>query len=297
MKRHLLLLPLLLLTTAAAAQGVPADGWITWKVPVPQGVRIGCWTHDGFTVNTDDEGLGSGEMVIVARMKGGEITTLRSYDRECAPRTDGQVVGFDVNASLDFLTKHIDDSSNERIVTAIALHDSARVEPLLERFASKGSPSDVRRHAIFWLGQRGGEAGFRYLRNVVRNDESHELKKKAIFAISQSKVDAATQELIDIARNHSSSDLRREAIFWLGQKAGRKAEQELRHAVDEDPDDDVREHAVFAISQLPRDRAVPLLIDLARNHKSSRVRKKAIFWLGQTNDPRALDFIEEILTK
>jgi HEAT repeat protein len=27
------------------------------------------------------------------------------------------------------------------------------------------------------------------------------------------------------------------------------------------------------------------------------VRKQAIFWLGQMNDPRALDFLEEILTK
>jgi len=27
------------------------------------------------------------------------------------------------------------------------------------------------------------------------------------------------------------------------------------------------------------------------------VRKQAIFWLGQSKDPRALDFLEEILTK
>jgi HEAT repeat protein len=43
--------------------------------------------------------------------------------------------------------------------------------------------------------------------------------------------------------------------------------------------------------------AVPRLITLARTHKNPVVRKQAIFWLGQSHDPRALDFLEEILTK
>jgi len=294
MKRHLLLLPLLLLTAAASAQNVPADGWIAWQVPVPGDVRIGCWDHDGFSIMNES---GSGEMIVVARLKSGKITTLRGYDRDCAPKTDAQRLNFDVNASLDYLARHIDDPADERIVAIIAMHESPRVEPLLERFAGKDHRGDVREQAVFWLGQRGGEAGFRFLRDLVRGgDESRELRKKAVFAISQSPVAGATAELIDLARNNRSSEIRREAIFWLGQKAGEKAAAELRRAVDEDPDDDVREHAVFAISQLPRDRAVPLLIDLVKHHKSARVREKAMFWLAQTNDPRALDVIEEILT-
>jgi len=294
MKRHLLLLPLLLLTTAVAAQSVPADGWIAWQVPVPGKVKIGCWDHDGFSIM--DEG-GSGEMIVVARLRSGKITTLRAYDRACTPKTDGQRIGFDVNASLDFLAAHIGDPADERIVAIIAMHESPRVEPLLERFAGKDSRGDVREQAVFWLGQRGGEPGFRFLRDLVRGTETRELQKKAVFAISQSDVPAAMTELIDLARHHKSSEIRRESIFWLGQKAGEKAANELRRAVDEDPDDDVREHAVFAISQLPRDRSVPLLIDLVRHHKSPNVREKALFWLGQSGDPRAIDLIEEILTK
>jgi len=294
MKRHLLLLPLLLLTTAVSAQSVPADGSIAWQVPVPGKVKIGCWDHDGLSIN--DEG-GSGEMIVVARLKGGRITTLRAYDRECAPKTDAQRVGFDVNASLDFLAKHMDDPADERIIAIIAMHASPRVEPLLERFAGKDNRDDVREQAVFWLGQRGGEQGFLFLRDLLRGNESRELQKKAVFAISQSEVPAAMTELIDLARHHKSSEIRRESIFWLGQKAGEKAANELRRAVDEDPDDDVREHAVFAISQLPRDRSVPLLIDLVRKHKSANVREKALFWLAQTGDPRAIDLIEEILTR
>jgi len=296
MKRHLFLLPLLLLTTAVAAQSVPADGLYAWNVPIDRNIRIGCWNDDSFS--TMDE-PGSGTMVVIARMRGGKLIALKAHDVACAPSTSAQRLTLGVDASLDFLARHVDDPADEdRVLAVIAMHQSARVEPMLEKFASKESRWNIREKAVFWLGQRGGEAGFRYLRDLLHNDnESTELRKKAVFSISQSQVDAATGELISLARNDKSSQIRREALFWLGQKAGTKVAGELRRAVDDDPDEDVREHAVFAISQLPRDRSVPLLIDLARSHKSKRVREKALFWLAQTHDPRALDLIEEILTK
>jgi HEAT repeat protein len=43
--------------------------------------------------------------------------------------------------------------------------------------------------------------------------------------------------------------------------------------------------------------AVPRLVQLAKTNKNPVVRKQAIFWLGQSRDPRALDFLEELLTK
>jgi len=36
---------------------------------------------------------------------------------------------------------------------------------------------------------------------------------------------------------------------------------------------------------------------VARTNRNPAVRKQAIFWLGQSKDPRALQFLEEILTK
>jgi hypothetical protein len=38
------------------------------------------------------------------------------------------------------------------------------------------------------------------------------------------------------------------------------------------------------------------LIRVARTNRNPEVRKKAIFWLGQSRDPRALHFIEKILS-
>jgi HEAT repeat protein len=46
---------------------------------------------------------------------------------------------------------------------------------------------------------------------------------------------------------------------------------------------------------MPPDQGIPLLINLAKNNADPNVRKKAMFWLGQSKDPRALDFITQIL--
>ncbi len=289
---------------------------VAWKVPLAGNTMICCWGERGDCCNGctlrgsrgistnigDKNRRGSGEMLVVARLKDGRLTRVQAFDAMCSVRGEGTPIqvltNVGVESSLEFLSAHVRDLADESsLISLIAQHDSPNVVPLLESFVAKGQPEDVREHSVFWLGVRGGERGFRYLRTLVRGDESVELRKKAVFAISQSELPAALTELIDLARNHSSRQIRREAIFWLGQKAGEKAANELRRAVDEDPDDDVKEHAVFAISQLPKERAVPLLIDLARNHKSPGVREKAIFWLVQTGDDRALALIEEILMK
>ena len=54
---------------------------------------------------------------------------------------------------------------------------------------------------------------------------------------------------------------------------------------------------MFALSQLPKDQGVPKLIHVARTNRNKEVRKDAMFWLGQSNDPRALAFFEEVLTR
>jgi HEAT repeat protein len=38
-----------------------------------------------------------------------------------------------------------------------------------------------------------------------------------------------------------------------------------------------------------------LLIHVAKTNKNAAVRREAIRWLGQTQDPRSLQFLEEIL--
>ena len=104
--------------------------------------------------------------------------------------------------------------------------------------------------------------------------------------------------LFEVARSSDNRSLRQQAIHWLGQKAGERSLAALRDiANSSDADTDVQLQVVHAISQRPANEAVPLLIQLARTHRNPEVRRMAIHRLSQTHDPRALEFIQEVLTK
>jgi HEAT repeat protein len=117
-----------------------------------------------------------------------------------------------------------------------------------------------------------------------------------IFGLSQSKDPAGMKAVIDAARSDKSPRVRKQALFWLAQKAGDKQAAEVNgNAALNVSDRAVKDSAVFALQQLPPDRGIPLLINLAKNNGDPDVRKKAMFWLGQSSDPRAVEFIAQIL--
>ena len=297
------------------------DGWFAWSVPMAEGGSICCWTdkksgccggcglgaNRGWSINNGDDDPRSNrttDVTIAIELEGKSVTRVQMFDSTCNVDGRGNTVtvltNVDPASSIAFLADKARNTSGNHgnsVVGALAQHAHPNAIPTLERLAGPGESSKTREDALFWIGQRGGERGFRFLKDFLAGDESTSLRKKAVFSLSQNQSEGSIPALINLARNDKSKEIRREAIFWLGQRAGTKAAGELRRAVDEDPDEDVREHAVFAISQLPRERAVPLLVDLVKNHKSPGVRKKAMFWLAQTGDDRAIELIEEILQK
>ncbi len=182
-------------------------------------------------------------------------------------------------------------------VMAIALHDTPAADQALEKLIQPAQPLGLRENVAFWLGVERGKKGLELLRKYVKNDPDVRLRKKGTFAISQSKEPEALAELISIAHNDESPSVRGEAIFWLAQIGGRKEAEQITAAIENDPETEVKKKAVFALSQIHGGEGVPLLINLVKTNKNPAVRKQALFWLGQSRDPRALDFLEEILTK
>ncbi len=182
-------------------------------------------------------------------------------------------------------------------VMGIALHDTPAGDQALEKLIQPAQPLGLRENVAFWLGVERGKKGLDLLRKYGKNDPDVRFRKKVTFAVSQSKEPDALAELISIAHNDESPGVRGEAIFWLAQIGGRKEAEQITVAIENDPETEVKKKAVFALSQLHGGEGVPLLINLVKTNKNPAVRKQAIFWLGQSRDPRALDFLEQILTK
>jgi HEAT repeat protein len=201
--------------------------------------------------------------------------------------------------ALSYDKEQEDDSRSKanHAVQAIALHDNAAADQALEKLLQPDKPEGLRKHVIFWLAIERGKPGLALLRKYVPNDPSDDFRKHGTFAFSQSKEPDAIKDLISMAHNDPSPHVRGQAIFWMAQIGGRKEAQQITDAIENDPGNEVKKRAVFALSQMRDGEGVPMLINVAKTNKNPVVRKEAIRWLGMTNDPRALDYLEQILTK
>ena len=272
----------------------------------------GCWLeHDSnhqnaeFHANGPVHLEGSDAAAVLFRVADNHVEKVQVYSMSCPLDAGGLpfmwLTGVPAQASLGELhelavsnsTDHLTDSA----IFAIAQHDDPAADTILNQLVAANQPERIREKVAFWLGASRGANGVKTLLQMLQNDPSDHVRDKVVFALSISKQPEGTQALIRAAKTDPSPHVRSQAIFWLAQKAGKEASATIVDAIENDPNTEVKKKAVFALSQLPRDDGVPKLIDVARTQKNPEVRKQAFFWLGQSGDPRALAFIEQVLTK
>jgi hypothetical protein len=252
---------------------------------------------------------GSRQLVVLFRLEGKQVMRIREASVNCTLDAGGLpflwltgvkpaesvalLAGFVYKATFE---GHGEHELGQGALSAIALHADASADRAFESFVAADQPEQLRKHASFWLGAARGKAGFSILQKMAKSDPSSEVRSQVAFALSVSHEPEALNEMIRLAKEDQSSHVRGQALFWLAQKAGQKAMGAITGAIENDPDTDVKKKAVFALSQMPKDEGVPKLIEVAKTNRNREVRKQAMFWLGQSNDPRALEFFEQVLT-
>ena len=105
------------------------------------------------------------------------------------------------------------------------------------------------------------------------------------------------ERLVSIARTRRlPQDVRESAVFWLGVAAGERAAAQLTRIVDDENEElALREHAIFALSQRKLDECFEPLERVATTSRHPQLRERAFFWLAQHDDPRVIDFFEDVL--
>ncbi len=109
-------------------------------------------------------------------------------------------------------------------ITVATLADSSTVWPALLRIAKDANRErELRKSAVFWLGQAASDATAAL--NGLVDDESGdiEVRKSAVFALSQRPNGDGVPSLLSIARGNADPRVRRQAIFWLGQSGDARA--------------------------------------------------------------------------
>ncbi|MBI4551491.1 MAG: HEAT repeat domain-containing protein [Candidatus Latescibacteria bacterium] len=157
---------------------------------------------------------------------------------------------------------------------------------------------ELRKQAIFWLSQRGGDEAGSTLNQIFREDSDPEIRKQILFAYTQMSREAGIPRLIEAAKTERDREVRKQAIFWLSQRGGDEALSTLDQIFRDNPDREMRKHILFTYIQVPHHEGIPRLIEVAKNaDEDADVRKQAIFWLGQSDDPRARDVLIDIIQR
>lgn len=294
--------------------------WVGYAVPMVKGDRQMCCWNNGYVCGCSLEGNNRGEgnvvnggspvrlegpthLVVLYRVEEHAIGKIRTFTPDCQLDAGGLpfiwLNGVQPAESVRYLEPlATQDGLRHGPIAAIAMHADPAADQALEQLVAASSPESVRRDAAFWLGNARGHRGYEILSRMLRDDPSDKVREHVIFALTQSKDPGATPAIINAAHNDRSPRVRGQALFWLAQKAEKQvASTAIENAVANDPDTDVKKKAVFALTQMPNGEGVPMLIHVASTNQNLAVRKQALFWLGQSKDPRALTFIEQVLTK
>jgi hypothetical protein len=306
-----------------AAQSAPA--WIGYSVPIVAGDhQMCCWNNnvkcgcsleprngENITMSSNQSVKleGPRDLVVLFRVEGHQTGKIRTFTPDCNLDAGGLpfiwLTGVSPSESIRLLLGIAKDTaagSHEQMrkadgaTAAIAMHADSGADAALDELVAQSQPDQVRRQAIFWLGNSRGHRGFEIVSRIVREDPSDKIREHAVFALTQNKEPKALEVVAAVAHNDKSPHVRGQALFWLAQRAGQKvAESAISDAIANDPETEVKKKAVFALTQMPAGEGVPLLIQVVRNNRNPEVRKQAMFWLGQSKDDRALSFIEEVL--
>jgi hypothetical protein len=137
-------------------------------------------------------------------------------------------LGFTVDSGdlgvLAALEKDLKDAKlREKLTFVYYMMKDERATDRMIAMARTDPSREVRKQAIFWMGQLATAKAKAELERVVENDPEVELKKQAVFALSQMNTSDSLESLLRIARTNKSPEVRKQAIFWISQSGDERA--------------------------------------------------------------------------
>ncbi|MEZ4414376.1 MAG: HEAT repeat domain-containing protein [Gemmatimonadota bacterium] len=170
-------------------------------------LRPGCWT---------------GPVEVRLRIEAGTVQRLRSgiADPERAPSgVDlGSYGGAEAAEWMLTLAEVAEEEVAEQALGAAAMAADTEIWPRLLELARDGARGQqLRKQAVFWLGQEASDRVLEGLGALAREDPELEVRKAAVFALSRRTPDESFPVLRDLALSDADPALRADALFWLAQ--------------------------------------------------------------------------------
>lgn len=204
------------------------SGRVAFEFPVREGVQLcndGIQGNSGrvrWNVSTERRSAqcSDGVGVAVLRVARGQVAEIEL--RPTGGTEEGRFLGvFSGREAADFflmLARTGAGGVAEDAVAPAALADAGPVwRELLALATDRDLDAEVRKGALFWVGQQAADAVTEKLEAIVRDDPQADIRGSAVFALSQRTGAESVPILMDLAKTSEFPDVRRSALFWLAQ--------------------------------------------------------------------------------
>lgn len=190
-----------------------------------------------------------------------------------------------------------DDEVRQAALFALGGRGDRRSTEILKQYALAPNISeDVRHAAIMHLMRTPEAADPAFVRQLYAQTNDPEVKASILMLGMRSASHADTEWLLGIATSRTEdADLRRAAIMGLSRAELTSAQ--LTRLVDNMPEDEESAGMLIMVFMQRADdpAVVGKLIALARGSRNEDIRRAAIMALSRSDDPRATQYLAEIL--
>jgi hypothetical protein len=189
-----------------------------------QGIRMGdrrlWWRSDGW----DRAGTScrTGTVEVELRVRRGQVRDVEVLRRRGDRHPDavdlGTVTAEEAARYLLDVARAGMSGVEEAVFPAVLADVDELWRDLLSMAQDRDVGRDVRRSALFWVGQEAASAATEGLADVAFDeDEEQDVRDAAVFALSQRPSDEGVPILMELARTAREAKTRRTAMFWLAQ--------------------------------------------------------------------------------
>jgi HEAT repeat protein len=163
--------------------------------------------------------------------------------------------------------------------------DDPEIAPILVEAVRSDPEPEVKKMALFALGQADDPAAVPALADILRNSPDRELQRGALFALSQTDDDRGAGILREyIQREDAPEELMSQAIMFLGQKGGAETGF-LRQVYPKLRSDRAKQMVMMTLAQNgDRENARWLMERVLDKNEDLEVRKSALFFMGTQSD-------------
>ena len=250
--------------------------------------------NNGGFYTGNGRGPESNSMLLVVKYDAGELDRLNMVSEVCQINAGGTILHWlnevDPAASIEFLANWLESRpKQDEGFAALAMHRHPAATTKLIEFTYPEFARDLRKSAVFWLGQREDDASLNRLVQLTSDLQDEALREHLSFVLSIRKDRAAQDALLKMAQQDPSDRIREKALFWMAQSGHPDAEAMLLDRLEAEPELAADHQIGFMLSQLPDGKGQAHLTRLALSHAAPEVRQDALFWLCQSQAENALE--------